>query len=297
MKLERPVQILVRRRAAIGDVIMSTGVVRELKKQYGDNAEIHVATEFMEVYRNNPHIASIYHTDHMPELSKFDLFINLDDAYELNPTQHYVDNYFYRTFGTLEYDRSVELFPDANDRTVVEQDLKEIGNKFIVVHMRQWYWAAKNIELKIWFDVFEKLFTQTIDFKIVCVGGATDFAVKEHELFVDLTGKYNSQQLKYLMDRARCFVGIDSGPFQCAAASSTHIVALLTHLHPDRILPYRNGIKGYKCTAIQTDIDCRGCNDKQQRPVRQLNCVHGDFRCSKEFDADKIASVILDQLK
>ena len=50
MKLERPIQILVRRRAALGDVIMSTGVVRELKKKYNNNCEIDVATEVLEVY-------------------------------------------------------------------------------------------------------------------------------------------------------------------------------------------------------------------------------------------------------
>ena len=104
MKLERKQQILVRRRAAIGDTIMSTGVVRELKHKFGDNADIHVATEFMEVYTNNPHIKSIYHTDHMPSADQFDLYINLDDAYEWNPTIHYVDNYFYRAFGSTDYD-------------------------------------------------------------------------------------------------------------------------------------------------------------------------------------------------
>ncbi len=292
MKLERKQRILVRRRAAIGDTIMSTGVVRELKRKFGGNAEIYVATEFMEVYTNNPHIDGIIHTDHMPPLSEFDTVINLDDAYEWNPTIHYVDNYFYRAFGSTDFDRSVELFPSAEDQAKIAADLEEIDSKFIVVHMRQWHWAAKNIGLDVWFSVFEKLFEQTTDFKIVCVGGSTDFAVKDHPLFVNRVGKYNSQQMKLLCDSAQCFVGIDSGPFQCAAASKTHIVALLTHLHPDRILPYRNGKLGDNCTAVQTTIDCRGCNDTQQRPVRQLTCKYSDFRCSNLFDTDAISQAI-----
>lgn len=296
MKLERKQQILVRRRAAIGDTIMSTGVVRELKRKYGDNADVHVATEFMEVYTNNPHIKSIYHTDHMPAPDQFDLYVNLDDAYEWNPTVHYVDNYFYRAFGNIDYDKSVELFPSAEDRAKVAADLAEIGSKYIVVHMRNWHWPSKNVDLNTWFAVYEQLFEHTTDYKVVTVGGPTDYSVKDHPLFVDRCGQYNSQQMKLLCDSAACFVGIDSGPFQCAAASSTHIVALLTHLHPDRILPYRNATKGYRCTAVQTDIDCRGCNDTQRRPVRQLDCVHGDFRCSKSFDATAIADAIIKTL-
>jgi ADP-heptose:LPS heptosyltransferase len=162
--------------------------------------------------------------------------------------------------------------------------------------MRNWHWPSKNVDINTWFAVYEQLFEHTTDYKVVTVGGPTDYTVKDHPLFVDRCGKYNSQQIKLLCDSAACFVGIDSGPFQCAAASRTHIVALLTHLHPDRILPYRNNIKGHNCTAVQTDIDCRGCNDNQRRPVRQLDCVHGDFRCSKSFDATAIADAIIKTL-
>jgi ADP-heptose:LPS heptosyltransferase len=98
------------------------------------------------------------------------------------------------------------------------------------------------------------------------------------------------------MGKARCFVGIDSGPMQCAAASGTHIVALLTHLKPERILPYRNGKLGDNCTSIQANMPCVGCNDKQVRPVRQLNCEHGDFPCNRNWDTDAIANAILETL-
>lgn len=275
---------------------MSTGIVRELKKRYGNTAVIDVATEFPEVYRNNPHIRNIWHTNQPPNVEDFDIYINLDDAYEFNPENHYVDSYFYRAFGDLTLDKSVELFASDEDRRAVDQDLESIDSQYIVVHMRQWHWGAKNISMDTWFDIYAKLFEQRTDFKVVCVGGQTDQSV-EHPLFVDLRGRYNSQQIKYLCDHARCFVGIDSGPFACAAASSTHIVALLTHLRPERIIPYRNNKLGYNCTAIPTLEDCSGCNDRQQRPVRQLVCHKNTFPCTGNFDTEKIASAILTTLK
>lgn len=298
MKLEQPINILVRRRAAIGDTIMSTGVVRELSKRYGD-CNIDVATEFIEVYRNNPYIRNIYLANAMPDVSEYDVYINLDDAYELNPTQHYVDSMFYRAFGNhfRTLDQRVELFPSEEDQAAVNQDLKDIGDKFIVVHMRQWHWASKNISLDIWFDVFARLFEERTDFKIVCVGGDTDFAVDSHPLIVDARARYNSQQIKYLCDHACAFVGIDSGPFQCAAASDTHIVALLTHLRPECILPYRKHEMGYNCTAIQTSEDCAGCNDDQVRPVRQLVCKKQTYPCANNFDSARIAQAILGKLE
>jgi ADP-heptose:LPS heptosyltransferase len=294
MNLERPINILVQRRAAIGDVIMSTGVVRELKRLYGNTAEIDIATDFMEVYRNNPHIRNIIPVQ-AADPSKYDVYINLDDAYEYNPTEHYVKNYFYRAFADTTKNMSVELFPSDEDKRIVDQDREEIGEKFIVVHMRNWHWTAKNITLDVWMDVFAQLFEKTVDFKIVCVGGATDHFV-DHPLFFDARNRYNSQQLKYLCDHACTFVGIDSGPFQCAAASDTHIIALLTHLDPGCIMPHRRYELGYNSTAITTNEDCRGCNRDQVRPVSQLICKKGNTPCNNNFDTKLIADAILRQL-
>jgi ADP-heptose:LPS heptosyltransferase len=297
MNLEKPINILVQRRAAIGDVIMTTGVVREIKRKYGTDANIDVATDFAEPYRNNPHIRNIFPVDQVPDVkSRWDLYINLDDAYEFNPTEHYVANYFYRAFADTTRNMSVELFPTDEDRAQVDQLIKdEIGTKFIVVHLRNWHWTAKNISMDVWLEVFGKLFEERADFKIVCVGGNTDHYV-EHPLFVDVRGKLNSQQIKHLCDHACCFAGVDSGPFQCAAASSTHIIALLTHLDPGCIMPHRKFELGYNSTAIVTEEDCRGCNKNQQRPVRQLICEKGNTPCNANFDVDVITQAILRQL-
>lgn len=274
----------------MGDVIMVTGVIRELKRQYGNNANIDVLTEQIEVFRNNPHIRNVYHTDIPPDISTYNKYINLDDVYENDSGNHYVDSYFYCAFGHTNFDKRVELFPNEEDCRVVDRDLADI-DKFIVVHMRNWFWGAKNINPSVWLDIYAKLFEKTTNFKVICVGGATDFAVESHPLFIDARDKYNCRQLKYLCDNARAFVGIDSGPFQCAAASRTYIVGLLTHLLPERIMPFRGHL-----TSITTNEECRGCNDRQQRPVRQVVCQYGDYRCTKNFDTDKITQAILEQL-
>lgn len=290
MIIETPMQILVRRRAALGDVIMSTGVVRELKNRY--NCNIDIATEFPNVYDNNPNVRAIYHTNAMPDPGTYDLYINLDDAYENNPCNHYLDSYFYRAFGTSTVDnKAPELFPTEFDVDTINaffQD-NEIDN-YIVIHIRQWYWPLKNMSWDTWYAVFERLFTERTDLKVICVGTAQDGYV-DHPLFVDARDHLNIQQQKLLMDNARCFVGIDSGPYHIAVASKTHIISLHTHLLPERIAPQH---KPY--TAIKSDVDCVGCNDAQQRPIRQVICKYGDFRCSNNFNAERIANNILEIL-
>jgi ADP-heptose:LPS heptosyltransferase len=290
LNIERPQQILVRRRAALGDVIMSTGVVRELKNRYA--CEIDVATEFPNVYDNNPYVRAIYHTNAMPDAANYDLYINLDNAYEHNPCNHYLDSYFYRAFGLSTVDeKEPELFPNEFDVDVVNHFFQDNQlDNYIVIHIRQWYWPLKNMSWDTWYAVFERLFSERTDFKIVCVGSAQDGYV-DHPLFVDARDRLSVQQQKLLMDRARCFVGIDSGPYHIAVASRTHIISLHTHLLPERIAPLH---KPY--TPIKSGVDCVGCNENQQRPVTQVVCKHGDFRCSNSFDAERIAANILEIL-
>ncbi len=290
MKIEKSQNILVRRRAALGDVIMSTGVVRELKKRY--HCEIDVATEFPNVYDNNPNVRAVYHTSAMPDPSRYDLYINLDDSYENNPLNHYLDSYFYRAFGTSTVDnQEPELFTSNQDAEIVNDFFQNnIIDEYIVIHIRQWYWPLKNMSWDTWYKVFEILFGVRTDFKIVCVGTAQDGYV-EHPLFVDARDRLNVQQQKLLMDHARCFVGIDSGPYHIASASETTMISLHTHLLPDRILP-----KHKNAVPILSGVDCVGCNDSQQRPVSQVVCKHGDFRCKNNFDAEKIANNILELL-
>lgn len=290
MNIEKPLQILVRRRAALGDVIMSTGVVRELKHRYQCNIDI--ATEFPNVYDNNPNVRSIYHTNAMPDPASYDMYINLDDSYELNPVNHYLDSYFYRAFGTSEVDKKrPELFVTDKDIEIVNAFFESNAiDDYIVVHIRQWHWPLKNMSWDTWYAVFEQIFSARTDIKIVCVGTSQDGYV-EHPLFVDARDRLSVQQQKLLMDHARCFVGTDSGPYHIASASNTNIISLHTHLLPDRILP-RDQI----AIPILSNVDCVGCNDNQTRPVRQVICKHGDFRCKDNFDAQKIANNILELL-
>jgi ADP-heptose:LPS heptosyltransferase len=110
-------------------------------------------------------------------------------------------------------------------------------------------------------------------------------------LFVDARDKLSVQQQKLLMDNARCFVGTDSGPYHIASAGVANIISLHTHLLPDRILP-----RDQNAIPILSNIDCVGCNDVQERPVRQVVCKHGDYRCKDNFDAAKIANNILELL-
>jgi ADP-heptose:LPS heptosyltransferase len=295
MKLEVPIGILVRRKGALGDVIITTGVVRELKTMYGDNCVIDVLTEYPQVYNNNPHVRNVIHTDTETDVSLYDVVYNLDDTYEYNPDGHFADNYFYRVFGKTNMDKSMELFVTEQQTTALTSVLDAIGGPFVVIHMRRWHWELKNIAVEIWLDIINKILEADPTIKIACTGGPTDFYPEGHPRVVDIRS-LDPASTCYVMDHAKCFVGIDSAPFHIAGASETHIVALLSHMYPDRVLPFRNGVMGDNCTVIQSKVDCVGCHSRQQRPVRQIVCERGDYACNKLWDTTAIADAVIKQL-
>ena len=222
-KLETPITILVRRRAALGDVIIATGVIRELKNKYGDDCVIDVVTEHPYVFDNNPHIRQVYHTEPSPpdprtykvsytppNPADYNVYYNLDDTYEFNPEGHFADNYFYRVFGSTDCDKSLELFVDDDTASAVDELIASIGGPFICVHMRNWHWALKNIKPDVWDRVLGKVLAEDLQVRVVAVGGPTDYiCMEDHPRMIDARG-LSPSALCYLMDHAKCFVGMDS---------------------------------------------------------------------------------------
>jgi len=295
MKLETPTEILVRRKGALGDVIITTGVVRELKNMYGDNCVIDVTTEYPNVYNNNPHVRNVIHTDTELDLSKYNVVYNLDDTYEYNPGLHFADSYFYRVFGNTNMDKSMELFVNDEQTAELDKVVESLGSSFVVIHMRRWHWELKNIAVEVWLDVINRILEADPNVKIACTGGPTDFYPEGHPRVLDIRG-LDAGSTCYVMDHAKCFVGIDSAPFHIAGASETHIVALLSHMYPDRVLPFRDGVMGSNCTVIQAQVDCVGCHNRQARPVRRIVCERDDYACNKLWDTKAIADAAIARL-
>ena len=111
-------RILIDRRMALGDVIMITPVVREFRKRYPE-AFIQVVTEKPEVLANNPAVDATSKPTEMKAEDPWDVYVNLNDAYETNVTSHYVDSMIYRAFGedNGHIDRSLSVYETDEERS------------------------------------------------------------------------------------------------------------------------------------------------------------------------------------
>lgn len=297
LKIDKKTRILVDRRKAVGDVIMITPLLRELRKRYGADAFIQVVTEEVGILENNPQINAVVAPKDMKQEDPWDLYLNLNDAYESNVTSHYVDAYLYRAFGygIDEIDRTTELVTTDEERENVEEALEEIGDNYIVVHMRRWAWENKNVAPETWILVMAWLEKMYPDVKIVSVGAQYDMRAPSNEgsRFVDLNEQLSFGEIRHLISKAKLFIGGDSGPYHIAGTTDTPIVALLSHLAPEQILPWRDGEFGKNVHVVQSKVPCVGCYARQVPPVRALTCENEEqWACAKRFEGAEITGVL-----
>ncbi len=297
-------RILVDRRKALGDVLMITPVLHELRVRWGSMAFIQVVTEEPHALFNNPDINAVVRPKDMKKEDPWDVYINLNDAYELNPLCNYIDCYINRAFGNNEHknvgiDRTIRIAPTRAEMEKVDDICKkQIGSDYVVVHMRRWAWENKNIDVETWGTLFTLLNHHYPDLKIVSVGAQYDYKVNDSMNGVDLVDQLSIGEIASLIANSKCFIGGDSGPYHIAAATDTPIVALLSHMDPGQILPWRKGVFGHKVTVVQSDVPCVGCYQRQTPPVRTLKCENTvEWACAKKFNPKFIFNAIENYLK
>ena len=296
LKIDKPTRILVDRRKAVGDVIMITPVLRELRKRYGPDAFIQVVTEENIVLKNNPHVNIVVPPSEMRREDPWDLYLNLNDAYEYNVTSHYVDAYLYRAFGTTEgIDKTPEVFADSEEIENVADAKIDIDGPYVVFHMRQWAWENKNVSPDTWTIIMAWLEATNPGVRMISVGSQYDLKMPTDagNRYINLNDQLTIGEIKELIAGAKFFIGGDSGPYHIATATATPIVALLSHLAPEQILPWRDGEFGKNCYPILSKVPCTGCYARQPAPVRNLNCENTEkWVCAKSFDSLEITTVL-----
>lgn len=282
-------RICVDRRKAVGDVIMITPVLRELRKRYED-ALIYVITEEVGVMENNPHIDGVYHPSNMAS-GAFDIYINLNDAYELHNTENFIDCFLRRAFGnnTENIDKTCILESSEEEKENVKQAIIDINSDYIVFHMRQFAWLNKNIDLSVWYAIMDRVEKEYPNIKMISIGHNYDHRIPQRDIrYIDLNDQLTFGEMKDIISGAKLFMGIDSAPFHIAGTTNTPIIALLNHVTAEQILPFRDNI-----SVVYAEVPCIGCYARQQAPVRNLVCEQAEqWVCNKRFDVDKIMNEI-----
>lgn len=293
--------ILIMRNSAIGDVLLTTPVIRQILADYDGNCYIDVLTLCGDVFKNNPWVREV-----SSELARlpggYEKIINLNLAYEHYPMLHIADAYEFFAFGKKGSVRNKQpaLFPLASDAKHIENFIDEIeGRDFLVVHMRYSNWPSRNIETELWKKVIDGVLEET-DLAVVQVGAKNDLALsyEYNSRVFDWRNRFSLQQLQLLIKRSSVFLGVDSGTLHVAASTDVPIVCLFTSAHHDLRKPIRKPDSNV-FIPIAPSVPCYGCQARFDPPITNVTCDQGDPYdppCRHAFQADSVINGIADAI-
>jgi ADP-heptose:LPS heptosyltransferase/GT2 family glycosyltransferase len=221
-KLNLP--FVIKRTGAIGDVLLTTPLIAEIKKQ-NPQSEIFVETAYPAIFKNNPNVKEA--AKEFPNVRRWACEINLDMSYENMPETSIQEAYF-KTANIIGKPGRPELFPD--DATA-KSCQESFGDKqWVAVHPGPSTWRGKD-----WpFDRWEKVCRRLADkgWRVLLVGTPGPSLPN----YLDLRGKTDFQTLSAVLRCCKLFVGIDSFPIHCAQAVGCPVVGLFGATLPEFIL-------------------------------------------------------------
>lgn len=305
-------KFLILRFSSIGDIVLTTPVVRCIKTQYPD-AEVHFATkkQFKVLVENNPYIDKYYLLE--KSLNSFiktlqsedydyviDLHNNLRTSIiklrlgkksfsfdKLNfkkwllvnlkihqmPDVHIVDRY-------LEPVKSLGIKNDLKGLNyfIPENDQVSINESYVAFAIGGQHFTKKLPTEKI-IEVCQK-----IDGKIMLLGGKEDSpAAAEIEKalgdkIINACGKYNLNQSASLVQKADYIITHDTGLMHIASALKKKVISIWGNTVPEfGMYPYLTEFK----IIENKELSCRPCSK-----IGYSKCPKGHFKCMNELNLD-----------
>lgn len=326
-------KILIIRFSSIGDVVLTTPVVRCVKQQL--NAEVHFITKkaFLPVLERNPYIDGIYTIEKSIDevvsnlkAEKYDVVIDLHNnlrtaslkrklgvksyafpkkniakflltTFKINrmPKVHVVDRYFEAVsrLGVKNDLKPCDFVLAEND--VV--NLSEFGleeKRFVAVAMGAQF-ATKQMPNELMKTILEK-----VEIPIVLLGGSMDLersTALKNDLnprnIVDFCGKLSLRQSAYLTKTASVLLTGDTGLMHIASCFETPIVSVWGNTVPDLGM-YTYAPKNRSNFSIH---EVEGLKCRPCSKIGYQECPKKHFKCMLDQNPENISNDIIERLE
>ena len=317
--MQETLKILVVRFSSIGDIVLTTPVVRMLKKQL--NAQVHYLTKssYVSLLKNNPYIDSVYqidnsiseviadlkkekydyvidlHSNLRTQILKFRLGMPAKSFNKLNiekfmltnfkldkmPKIHIVDRYLetVKHLGVKNDNQGLDFFLSANDKL----DISIFPKNYIVFVIGGQH-ATKILPNEKIISIIKK-----VNKPVLLIGGPEDAhrgedIAKACNKVVNTCGKYSILHSASLVQQATMVITHDTGMMHIAAAFNKKIYSVWGNTVPEF------GMYPYLESEQSKRIEVKGLNCRPCSKIGYDKCPKGHFRCMQEIDENLFLS-------
>jgi len=282
VRKKAPKVLIVKRTAALGDVLLIEPVVRTLKSKFPD-ALLVLLTKYTELFKSNPDIDILMkYSEYGSKIPSFSVskrkIINLDFAYEKSPNLSILEAY--KRTANLDYINGVipRVYLSYSDllflRHIFRNFKESIGNFFVVINIGRKFRRDRTLPPDFVYSMVRFFVEQGYTNSVFFVGSPDNFSPSEYKIdfpYIDLVGMTNVLQVAAILSIADLLIAPDTGLIHLASAVGCNSIGVFGMADPQKRVDYASGL----VYSIFPDIPCRGCLHKK---------FTIDPKCDKEFE-------------
>ena len=270
--------ILLKRRGARGDVLLTTPIIKQLKKE-NPKAKITYLTECPEMLEGNFHVDAI--VDRIPEdTGAFDKVYDL--KYERAGHSNYIDEMAKCAEVNIK-DRKLEFNIPKEKVVKAKRLLKDLKGLKIAFHIGK-TWKSREWEVEKFLAVGKYLVKHGHSI-LECGDKNTPFLGLGKDC-----RKLTISETAAVLAQADIVVGIDSLVIHIAAAVNTPVIVIYGCTLPEIVWS-----EGRHYPVSVKDLPCAGCRHKQGGVF--TDCKTKDYRCLKEITVSMVVLKIEQAIK
>lgn len=277
--------VLIKRKGARGDVMLTTPIVHALKKKW-PLSQISIETDFPEVFLRNPDCNHAAH--HLSKDAAYDLVFDLNGAYEGDRRRHVLEAFADATDLDSIPERIPRIYPSAEDFALADKHITSHSKNWICIHPGMTTWAGKNWPVENWIPVIDT--AKKNDLKVVLVGDK--FAPKIPSSTLQLTGMLTMHQTAAIMSACRLFIGLDSFPAHIAQAMRVPSIVLFGETEPQYLFNMNENF--YPVCGNREEAPCTG-EHHRAREIRVSS--HCDGACMRSIKPERVIAAMRKMLE
>lgn len=295
----------------LGDLICSTPTIKKLSESY--QAKITVLSPLPELFKNNPYVEASYkHTS--VDLGYFEAnYLMHNSFYNVGKKNERGIEYKHNRIDIRQFHAIHLGFMLAKNEMEcyykpTEDFNIEIPEEYVLIHPVS-TWATRTWASINWMKLTQMLNDKGLN--VISIGKDSSekgfFNVDkpvfnfEIEKGLNLMNKTSISDCWHLINRAKCFVTMDSGLLHLAGTTDTPIIHLGSHITPEFRIPYRNGSQNYKYDYVRGGCELE-CGSNMKYGVKEWGNIQGVpplIKClenKKTFECHPTVEQIIDKI-
>lgn len=236
--------ILIRRKHAIGDVLLTTPIIRALHEAK-PRCPILVETDFPDIFERNPCVTQAAKRIIPPQNCQI-----IELNYENETEAHYVEAYA-RCAGISLESKQLEMHPGTQDIAEAGRLLVRVG-RWATIHAGATTWPGRNWPIESMRQIADWLLKRGWNIALLNQHRDPSYAIP---CTLDLRGKLSLQQMAAVQKYCSLFVGQDSLPLHVAQAMGVPAVGIFGATLPQYVMTDGSP---WKAVCADPSIPCAG---------------------------------------